>query len=87
MLSVPEHYNSSDSRRLRDDSADNAIVLRIKCKLYPDNLQLSTMKLNPLKAGLRATCDFPGAPFSTKGEILIEDISIYRGECISSSHT
>ncbi|MCQ2168414.1 MAG: hypothetical protein MJY69_07115 [Bacteroidales bacterium] len=39
--------------------------------------------MDPLETGLRATCDFPGVPFSSEGEILIENISIYRGGCTS----
>lgn len=30
--------------------------------------------MDPLETGLRATCDFPGVPFSSEGEILIENI-------------
>lgn len=31
-----------------------------------------------MEAGVRVTCDFPGTGFSSEGEILLEEISIYR---------
>ncbi|MDR2825036.1 MAG: right-handed parallel beta-helix repeat-containing protein [Prevotellaceae bacterium] len=37
--------------------------------------------LDPLEAGFRVTCDFPGAPFSDNDFSEMHDISVYRGGC------
>ncbi|MDR0412606.1 MAG: right-handed parallel beta-helix repeat-containing protein [Dysgonamonadaceae bacterium] len=35
--------------------------------------------IDPMEAGLRANCDFPGAPFAADGYCEFRDISVYRG--------
>lgn len=38
----------------------------------------SLVVIDPMEAALRVTTDFPGQPFSADGEIVYEDISVYR---------
>ncbi|MBP7151132.1 MAG: T9SS type A sorting domain-containing protein [Bacteroidales bacterium] len=35
--------------------------------------------IDPMEAGFRVTCDFPGMPFSSDGYTELHDISVYRG--------
>jgi parallel beta-helix repeat protein len=35
--------------------------------------------MDPMEAGFRVTCDFPGMPFSTDGYSEFHDISVYKG--------
>jgi len=35
--------------------------------------------IDPMEAGFRVTCDFPGMPFSTDGYSVLHDISVYKG--------
>ncbi len=34
---------------------------------------------DPMEAGFRVTCDFPGMPFSNDGYSEFHDISVYKG--------
>lgn len=43
---------------------------------------LSLVVIDPMEAALRVTTDFPGREFSSEGEIIYDDISVYRaGVC------
>ncbi len=35
--------------------------------------------IDPMEAGFRVVCDFPGMPFSTDGYSVLHDISVYKG--------
>ncbi|MDR0830786.1 MAG: T9SS type A sorting domain-containing protein [Prevotellaceae bacterium] len=41
--------------------------------------------IDGLEAGLRATCDFAGSPFSADGFCEMHDISVYNGGCASGT--
>ena len=41
--------------------------------------------IDPMEAGFRITCDFPGAPFSVEGCSEFHDISVYKGGVKSGS--
>ncbi|MDR2806003.1 MAG: right-handed parallel beta-helix repeat-containing protein [Dysgonamonadaceae bacterium] len=50
-----------------------------------ENKAYNCVILDPMEAGFRITCDFPGAEFSSDGYSEFHDISVYRGGVNSGS--
>ena len=45
------------------------------------NIARGIVIIDPMEAGFRITCDFPGVPFSNDGVSEMYDISVYNGGC------